>query len=439
MKDFRFSCAIVLLAVAFAPPLGAVAADLDQAEPPNVLMILADDLGYEALGSYGGHDFETPNIDRLAESGVRLTRVYTSAVCTPSRMSYYTGRYVVNHGYRSVLPVHVGSKRAVDFSRQFATLPQALRKAGYATSVTGKWQLAALEFHPGHINSAGFESWCVWQIWRKGAKTTRYWDPCFNHDGRVRDDIADRYGPDVLAEYVIAEMRDAVEEGRPFYVHHNMLLPHWPILETPADRATGSEASLAGMIRYMDGIVGRLVAAVDELGIADHTWVMFLGDNGTDSRQPRRTDAGTVRGGKHHLGDAGMHIPAIVRGPGIAEGGRTFDDLVDMADFFPTLCELTGAAVPEDAAIDGVSFAGQLLATRPAPARDFVTAAYGKDDCVFDGEWRLHRLDDALFDCRNLPEEKRVEEGSTDPVALSAAHRLGAILGEIKTSPDAEK
>jgi hypothetical protein len=103
----------------------------------------------------------------------------------------------------NVLPVHLGTDKAVDF-RKMPTFAQQIRANGHRTSVTGKWQLATIEKHPGHIRDAGFDSWCVWQIWKKGEKTDRHWNPTFNQDGAIREDIADRFGPDVLCDYVIA-------------------------------------------------------------------------------------------------------------------------------------------------------------------------------------------------------------------------------------------
>ena len=297
--------------------------------------------------------------------------------------------------------------------------------------------MATLEHHPDHVDSAGFDSWCVWQIWRDGTKTTRYWDPCFNLDGKVRDEIADRYGPDVLADYVIDRMRQATEAEQPFYIHHNMLLPHWPILETPNEKASGEKPSLDGMITYLDGLVGRIVGAVDELGIADRTWVLFIGDNGTDSKVARKTSFGDVSGGKAILGDAGMHVPMIIRGPGQVGGGTatTINDLVDMADVFPTLCELAGVSLPEStkAKLDGVSFAPRLLGAEGAtPLRNFVTGGYGGDDCVFDGAWRLHRKGGGvLYDCRNLPAEPKADL-ENDPEAQAAKERLMAVLESVK-------
>ena len=375
---------------------------------PNVLFIIADDLGYETLGSYGGQDFSTPRLDALAVESTRLTRFYGSAVCTPSRMSLYTGQYVINHGYRSVLPVHTGSPKAVDFSK-LNTLPKTFQKAGYRTATTGKWQLAGLEHHPHHIRSGGFDSWCVWQIWKDGAKTTRYENPCLNKDGKILNDISDRFGPDVLGEYVINEMKIGVKTGQPFYIHHNMMLPHWPIIATPDDRAAGKkEGSLASMIHYMDKKIGELLDALDELEIADNTWVFFIGDNGTDSKIPRKTDHGKVTGGKHHLVEGGIHLPAIIRGPGMTEAA-VFDDLVDIADLYPTICELAKVPVPAADSIDGISCAPRLKGESSTPARNFVTAAFRNDDCVFDGEWRLHSEGKVLYDCRNLPDEMIVE------------------------------
>ena len=355
---------------------------------PNFLLILADDLGYETLKCYGGLDYNTPHLDKLAAEGLRFTRAYTSPVCTPSRMSLYTGTYASRHQYFKVLPVHEGTMEAVDFKNEWPTYAQFLQGAGYTTSVTGKWQLATLEYHPEHIQEAGFDSWCVWQIWREGAKTTRYWEPCFNHDGQIRTDIAHRFGPDVLADYVINQMKTSIENQTPFFIHHNMLLPHWPVIATPDDQGAGKPGSLAGMINYMDGIVGRLVAAVDELGIADNTWIIFMGDNGTEAfGESRHTQHGTVEGGKRDLTDAGTHIPMIVRHPGTVQPGIA-EDLIDMADWFPTFCELAQVDRPEDLLLDGTSFASRLLENKPFP-RKWVTSGINQKMSVFDGQIRV--------------------------------------------------
>lgn len=425
MKHLSILLAFGLATILPSPFLGAAGATA-----PSFLLLFADDLGYEKLGCYGGLEVATPNIDALSARGMRCTRAYTSPVCTPSRMSLITGMYTVHHGFYSVLPVHLGTKKKVDFSSR-VTLPKVLRQAGYHTATTGKWQLATLEYHPDHIRSAGFDSWCVWQIWRDGAKTTRYWDPCFNLDGRIREDIADRYGPDVLAEYVVEQMRKARDAGRPFFIQHNMLLPHWPILETPNERRTGQEPSLDRMITYLDELVGRLVRSVDDLGIGDRTWILFMGDNGTDSKEARRTREGRVSGGKNTLTDAGMHVPLIVRAPGDRYAGTTLENLIDITDLFPTLVELAGAAERIPETLDGRSFARRLVEGTGQSHRDYVTAGLHGTDCVFDGTWRLQRGSRKVVDVSRFPEEQAVDPDSST-AARAAFDRLSSLLESLK-------
>lgn len=417
------------------------------AERPNIVLIFADDIGYEALNSYGGLDFSTPSLNRMAAEGLQFSRAYTSPVCTPSRVSLHTGLYVPRHGHSGVLPVHLGTDKKVDF-QTMPTFAQLLRKNGYLTSVTGKWQLATLEVWPDHIRNAGFDSWCIWQIWREGKKTLRHWNPTFNEDGKVREDIADRFGPDVLADYVIEQMREATAADQPFFILHNELLPHDPIIDTPDDRAMGRKASLGNMINYMDKLVGEVLDAVIELGIKDNTYVLFMGDNGThepDFKNPkagqpderphtRHTKAGNVNGGKFQLGDAGSHVPLIVWGPGAVPVGEQCEDLIDVVDLFPTFCELTGTSIPEHLSIDGRSIVAQIHG-KPGIPRDWVHHALGArrgGENLFDGSWRMFRKDGALIDARRLPHEPLAD--AKDPEALAAKQRLNEVFERI--TPD---
>jgi len=398
-------------------------------QAPNILLIVADDLGYEKLSCYGGLDVKTPQLDRMAEGGVRFQNAFTSPVCTPSRMSLYTGTYTPRHKYTQVLPVHLGTKKAVDFS-DMPTMAQELKRGGYVTSVTGKWQLATLEYHPNHCRNAGFDSWCVWQIWKDGEKTKRYWNPTFNQDGRIRDDISDRFGSDVLTEYVIDRMKAAKGEGKPFFIHHNMFMPHWPIIQTPDDIKKNRPASLDNMIRYLDKQIGRLLDAIHELGLAEDTIVFFVGDNGTDTKSPRQTKAGRVTGGKRDLNNGGMHVPLLAYGPGHIPVGEVKHDLVDMADLHPTLCDLAGVEVSKNKKIDGMSFESAITGNGHSQ-REWVTAGISDDFVVFDGKWRLHHKEEKLFDCRELPLEKPADLNSSE--ALEAKQRLMPALNYLRS------
>ncbi|MFK7851788.1 MAG: sulfatase-like hydrolase/transferase [Akkermansiaceae bacterium] len=412
---------------------------------PNILLIFADDIGYEALNSYGGLDFKTPSLNRMAEQGMRFSRAYTSPACTPSRVSLLTGLYVTRHGHRGVLPVHLGTEEKVDFQKM-PTFAQQIRANGYLTAVTGKWQLATLEKHPEHIRNAGFDSWCVWQIWKDGKKTKRHWDATLNHDGKVRDDIADQFGPDILADYVIEKMHEAKAAKKPFLIVHNELLPHWPVIETPDDRRLKREPSLGNFINYMDKLVGRLLEEVETLGIRDHTYVIFMGDNGTwqpdfvnpksgqpgEGKHTRHTLAGNVDGGKAELNDAGSHVPLIVWGPPSLPVGSVCKDLIDVVDLFPTFCELSCTKLNPSHPIDGRSIAAQLHGN-PGIPRLWVHHAYKGED-LFDGKFRLSRKSGKLIDARDLPIEKPAD--LKDPEAQAAKKRLTEVFEKIQsTSP----
>ncbi|WP_341225240.1 sulfatase-like hydrolase/transferase [uncultured Arcticibacterium sp.] len=394
-------------------------------EQPNILLIVADDLGYEKVGSYNDLISFTPNIDKLAKQGVMFTRAYASPVCTPSRMSIYTGNYATSHKYTGVLPVHLGTKEYVDFDTKWTTSAQLLRQNGYQTSVTGKWQMAAMEYHPEHCKSAGFDSWCVWQIWHNEKKTTRYWNATINEDGKISTEKDSLFGPEILTDYVIRQMEQSKQLGKPFFIQHNMMLPHVPIVLTPDDKR---EASLDNMIKYMDKQIGILLDAVDKLEIAKNTIVIFVGDNGTQSEEPRITKSGLINGGKWTLTDGGMHVPLIIRYPDILPENMKYQNLIDMADLFPTICDLSSTKINDATNIDGISF-NNLLMGKEQKERKWVTAGYEDDFVIFDGSWRLHQKGNVLVDCRNLPEETISDVQSTE--AKDALARLTPLLNEL--------
>ncbi len=417
---------------------------------PNILLIFADDIGYEALNCYGGLDFETPRLNNMAEQGMRFSRAYTSPVCTPSRVSLHTGLYVNRHGHDRVLPVHLGTGKKVDFQK-IPTFAQQIRANGYLTSVTGKWQLATLEKHPEHIRDAGFDSWCVWQIWKDGQKTDRHWNPTFNQDGKIRDDIADRFGPDVLVDYVIEKMREAKAVDKPFLIVHNEMLPHWPVVETPDDRRLNREPTLDHFIHYMDQLVGRLLDVVEALGIRDNTYVIFMGDNGTwepdfvnpkagqagEGEHTRHTVAGEVNGGKNQLNDGGSHVPLIVWGPPSLPAGSVCQDLVDVVDLFPTFCELTDTKLDTSLAIDGRSIVRQLNGKQGIP-RPWVHHALSErlgGENLFDGKFRLFRKSGKIIDARELPTEKPAD--IDDPEAQVAKREMEKVFDKIQ--PDGQR
>lgn len=390
-------------------------------QQPNILFIIADDLGYEMLGAYGNPNPLTPNLDKMAEEGILFERAYASPVCTPSRVSFYTGYYPVSHGFTNVIPVHVGRKDKVDFD-EWTTYAVKLRELGYHTAVTGKWQLAPLEYFPEHCREGGFDSWCIWQIWKDGEKTTRYWDATYNHDGNIREDAKDRFGPDMLTEYVINEMAKASERNQPFCVHHNMVLPHVPIVQTPLDKELGREGSLDNMIWYMDLQIGKLLNAVDSLGLSDNTIIIFVGDNGTQARDARKINDGWVTGGKWSLTDGGTHVPLIIKWDGRISPGKRASSLIDITDIYATLCELGGVPESRYKNVDAISFSNILFGEGDYQNRDYVTGGINGRHFVFDGQWRFLSQDSSLIDGRFLPLEQPAD--MTEEIAKEAHERL---------------
>jgi arylsulfatase A-like enzyme len=418
---------------------------------PNILIIFPDDLGYEAVGAYGGLDFSTPGIDRMAEQGIRFSRAYTSPVCTPSRVSLHTGTYTFDHGEVDVLPVHFGTSDYFDFE-EMPSFAKLMQEAGYVTSVTGKWQLATLSEHPDHPYRAGFDSWCFWQIWdgENQQKMKRYYEPWLNRDGYVMNgavldsdrtlpngqilpagtvlpDATTAFGPDILHSYVKERMQSAVSEGEPFFILHNMVLPHRPLVAPP-----GGEENLESMIAYLDDHVSDLLDEVERLGIREDTYVFFIGDNGTQSEVARLTKAGPVKGGKWSLTDGGTHVPFIVWGPEAIPEGSVNDDLVDMTDVFPTICELTQVTVPDSIHLRGYSLVPQINGETEGGSRTWVHGGIGGAQALFDGEWRLVYSEGhyQLVDCRQLPLEIECNEPYSEEAA-AAMHRLRGIFDEL--------
>ncbi len=335
---------------------------------PNIVMIMADDLGYECLSCYGGHSYRTPRLDQLADEGMKFTHVFSTPYCSPSRAQLLTGRYPQHNGIKRVIYQPKRHREFLDPKKEtsFASL---LRDKGYATAIAGKWQLSFL-YERDTLRDFGFDRYQCWKIMDANhEKNTRYASPVFVRDGKTLEgELRGKYGPDVNVDFLIGFMEE--NKDRPFLVYYPMLLPHFPWGPTPdsdeplrgmAD-TKGDPAYFPGMVAYMDKLVGRVVDAVDRLGLAEDTLILFTGDNGT--QKPLTSvwgpDKRTVPGGKADPTDAGTRVPLIARWPGMIEAGSSNDDLIDFSDFLPTFVELAQAEFPANR-INGHSFASKLF------------------------------------------------------------------------------
>ena len=376
------------LGVTATLPQWLLAAGADAPSKPNIVLILADDLGYECLGAYGGTSYKTPVLDGLAKTGARFEHCYSQPLCTPSRVQMMTGIYNV--------------RNYVDFGtleRNQTTFAHLLKKSGYATCIAGKWQLGHEVDSPQHF---GFDQACLWQHTRgavdsdKTAKRdTRYQNPQLEINGKPVDYTKGEYGPDITCDFVCDFM--AKNKDNPFFVYFPTMLPHCPWCPTPDSpdwdpKGTGSPSYkgkvkyFGDMIAYMDKSVGKITAKLEALGLRGNTLVLFAGDNGTDKPVVSTLNGRRIAGKKGTTTDAGTRVPLIANWPGVIPQGNVSSDLVDFTDFLPTLCEATSVTVPAALNIDGRSFLPQLQGRKGNP-REWIYSWYNKGGGPTGEEW----------------------------------------------------
>ncbi|MBI3849778.1 MAG: sulfatase-like hydrolase/transferase [Verrucomicrobia bacterium] len=408
------SCGIVLaagwLSLTAAVSISATAA-MPGRRPPNIIVILADDLGAECLSCYGSTSYKTPNLDALASGGIRFLNCYATPLCSPSRVELMTGRYGFRTGWTNMIERGEGAVNEFFDPSQERTFGHVLKAAGYTTALAGKWQLAQFQKHPRHVNESGFDEYCCWTWLYDGKRTDRYWKPSVWQDGKLRDDVSDKYGEDIFCDFLI----DFIERNqtKPFFAYYPMVLVHEPFQPTPDEKKNGvnqtekkrSDVShFPAMVAYMDKTVGRLLATLDRLGLRENTLILFTGDNGTPPPVTSRIGATIIRGGKGTVTHLGAHVPLIASWKGTIPAGRVVEDLIDFSDVLPTLAEVAGAQLPRDVRIDGHSFAARLRGKRARP-REWVYVQLGGKSFVRDQRWLLHN-DGRFYDIQNDPFEQ---------------------------------
>ena len=380
---------------------------------PNIVLIMADDFGYECVTCNGGQSYETPRLDAMAAGGMRFTQCHSQPVCTPTRVQIMTGR-CNSRNYWAFGSLH---------AREL-TFGHLLDAAGYATCIAGKWQLSGRGTqYPGtHPDHSGFDKWCLWHMDDQTAGS-RYWNPTIKADGRLLTDTDGRFGPDIFCDYLLEFI--SRNKKRPFFAYYPMALTHGPTHPTPdtagydpTTKPRRDPAHFGGMVNYTDKIVGRILDHLQREGLAEKTLVLFTGDNGTDKKLTSQFEGRTVQGGKGRKLDVSTHVPLIAYWKGTVPKGRVCRDLIDFSDMTPTFVEMSRAVVRKGLEFDGVSFLPQLRGERGSP-KPYIFCYYekGKYDAdgpaekgqpalwVHDGRWKL--LDSGnFFDLKNDPDEK---------------------------------
>ena len=340
-----------------APP----AAGSPVAERPNFLVILVDDLGYGDLACYGNPMIKTPNLDRLAAEGLRLTDCYAAAaVCSPARAGLMTGRTPWRVGIQHAIPMH----SPMHVRKEEITVATLLRQAGYATCHVGKWHMN------GRFNMSGQPQPCDhgfdhWFSTQNNALPNHHNPNNFVRNGQPVGQL-EGYSGQLVAGEAIRWLRGHCtkqQAGRkPFFLYVCIHEPHEPIATDPQFSALypspndPSRAAHHGNVTQMDEAVGRLLRCVAELGLRGNTLVFFTSDNGPAiTRIHPHGSAGPLRDKKGSMYEGGIRVPGILRWPGHTRPGTVSAEPVCGVDVLPTLCEIAGIAVPKDRAIDGAS------------------------------------------------------------------------------------
>jgi arylsulfatase A-like enzyme len=346
-------------------------------QPPNIVFIMADDLGYADLSCYGRREFTTPNIDRIAARGVRFVQGYAnSAVCSATRLALITGRYQ----YRLPLGLEepLAGNAAIGLPPEHPTLPSLLKKAGYGTTLIGKWHLGFLpNYGPlksGYDRFFGFRSGAV--------------DYYSHLDPRQRHDLWDQdvevhqvgYLTEQLGARAAAAVNGYARSGQPFLISLHFNAPHWP-WEAPGDEAEarrlagtnlrhfdgGTQEIYARMIGAMDAEVGRVFAALDAHGLIENTIVIFTSDNGGE----RFSDTWPFTGRKTELLEGGLRVPTLMSWPARLAAGVTSDQVVISMDWFPTLLAAAGSAPDPAYPPDGMNLMPVLTGAAPVERKLF--------------------------------------------------------------------
>lgn len=346
---------------------------------PNIVLLLADDLGYETIAANGGTSYQTPNIDQMAAEGMRFEHCYAQPLCTPSRVKIMTGIYNVRNYVRFGI---------LDTTQ--TTFGHLFQDAGYATCIVGKWQLGKDPMSP---RRAGFKEHCLWQITEgredENGRDTRFSQPILETNGILKTFDKEDYGPDVVSNFGISFIEKSVKNRQPFLLYYPMILTHCPFSPTPdspewmkdstaVQTYKGDAEYFEDMMAYTDKIVGAINQKLVELGIEDNTLIIFTGDNGTDSPIISDLNGRTVAGAKGKSTDAGTRVPFIAKWTKTVQPNTVSTDLIDLSDVLPTICEAANIAISDSLELDGQSFLSQLQGKK-GQAREWIYNWYSRN------------------------------------------------------------
>jgi len=386
-----------------------------QASKPNIVFIMADDLGYADVSCYGQRDYTTPNIDRLAIEGLKFTQGYAnSASCSPTRTALITGRYQYRLAMGLEEPLNLQSPKGIGLPPSHPTLPSLLKKSGYATALVGKWHLGFLpDFSP--LKSGYDHFFGIWggaaDYFNHGPKSTA---PLYEQEVPV-----ERHGymTNLLGDRAVQTIEGYARSKEPFLLSLHFTAPHWP-WEGPDDEAEskriagrlmhrdgGTQKTYIAMVQSLDAHIGRVLRALDVQGLSANTIVIFTSDNGGE----RFSKIWPFTGMKHELLEGGIRIPSIVRWPGRVPAGSISEQVMVSMDWMPTLLAAAGLQPEPAYPPDGDNLLPAVTGrASPHPRKLFWRYKAGGQRAVRDGDWKYLQItgNEFLFDLVQDPRER---------------------------------
>ena len=321
---------------------------------PNVILIMADDIGFEGIGVNGSYSYNTPVLDSLALNGINFTKAFSQPLCTPSRVKLMTGKY----NYRNYEHFTYLNSNQKTFGNLF-------KENGYKTAIVGKWQLNGLQIDKVDRQIAldndrpfkfGFDEYSLWQLTKLRSEGERFANPLIEQNGVVLKRDINAYGPDIVSDYAVNFIRK--NKDNPFFIYYPMLLVHDPFVPTPDSpewnsidtRSVSNRKFFKDMVNYMDKIVGKIIKELKNQGVYDNTLILFVGDNGTSSKLITDTNQGQIRGAKGNTISHGIHVPMIASWPSTIKSSGEYSGLINFNDFYATFSDILGVVDDSDGA-----------------------------------------------------------------------------------------
>lgn len=389
------------------------------AKPPNLVVFLADDLGYGDLGCFGHDTIQTPHLDAFAKEGVKLTQCYAaSAVCSPSRSAILTGRTP----YRNGVYTWIAEGSEVHLRSSEVTLPGVLRSSGYTTCHSGKWHLNGVFNSPDQAQP-GDHGYDWWMATQNNAAPSHENPANFVRNGQALGALRG-YSAPLVVEEAIGWLKEKRDSSKPFFLTVWTHEPHYPIKSDPAFKALypglsdDLEREHHANVTQMDHAFGKLMGALAEMGLAEETFVFFTSDNGPEGdgvKTPGRGSSGGFRGRKRDLHEGGIRVPGIARWPGKIPAGVTLEQPVIGSDLLPTMLAAAGVHSERlnSRVLDGVNVLPMLTGKtegveRPQPLFWRLQMAPNTKVAMREGDWKILANDQlSQFEFYNLARDPK--------------------------------